>query len=179
MARRLIIRKKKHEKSSGTNKSGNKNKKKSFGRTAVIGLFGGLLWSLIALVCKLINFTSYGPELLFKPFALPAWKNQIGGQFLAVAGLSLLSIVLAWAYLLIVGRFKNFWISLLFGLMLWALVFIGLQPFIPDMRFVTKLGWNTASTTICLFLLYGLFVGYSISFEMEEANGQEQNYSNE
>lgn len=177
MARRLIIKKKK--KTADTRGTEGKQQVKSFGRTAVIGLFGGLFWSLIGMVCQLLNFTKYGPDLLLAPIPLPSWKTGVGGQFLAVVGLTLLSLPIALLYQLTLGRFKNFWISLIFGVVLWGLVFFALQPLIPGLPFLTQLGWNTATTTFCLFLLYGLFIGYSISFEIEEGKQSSGSYSNE
>lgn len=151
---------------------------KSIGRAAIIGLFGGLIWSPAALVCQLLNFSSVGPSLLFSPFPIGSWKNQIGGQFLAVALLSLISIPLALIYQLALSRIKSMWVGIGFGILLWGVVFIVLRRWIPDLPPIGRIGWNTLTTTLCLFILYGLFVGYSIAFEIEENSGS-GNYSNE
>ncbi|MCI1859717.1 MAG: YqhR family membrane protein [Sporolactobacillus sp.] len=141
---------------------------KSVGRAAVIGLFGGLIWSATGLICHLLNFSSVGPELLFAPFALGKWKTQIGGQLLAVACLSLLSVPLALIYRLTLGRLKFFAVGIGFGCLLWVLVFMLLRRWLPGLPAVFRLGWNTFTTTLCLFVLYGLFIGYSIAFEIAE-----------
>lgn len=177
MARRLIVKKKKGDPGQKSQKK--KQTGKSFGRAAVVGLFGGAFWGSIGLICKLLNFSIVGPELLFAPFPLPAWKNKIGGEFLAIAGLVVLSLILALCYQFILSRFKSFWIGICFGLLLWGIVFFALRPFLPGLPFLTHLGWNTLSTTTCLFLLYGLFIGYSISFEVEEENPDPESYSKE
>ncbi|MFX3616363.1 MAG: YqhR family membrane protein [Sporolactobacillus sp.] len=177
MARRLILKKKKSNKSQKS--KGKEQMGKSIGRSIVVGLFGGVFWGLIGMICKLLNFSKTGPELLLAPFPLPAWKNKIGGEFLAVAGLIILSVLLAIVYQLVLSRFKSFWVGICFGLLLWGVVFFALQPLLPHLPFLTHLGWNTLSTTVCLFLLYGLFIGYSISFEVEEGNADPENYSKE
>lgn len=46
------------------------------------------------------------------------------------------------------------------------------NPIFPDVRTVTELTSDTIITTICIYLLYGLFVGYSISFEYNELNSE-------
>ncbi|RYM06027.1 hypothetical protein EWH99_04015 [Sporolactobacillus sp. THM7-7] len=166
MARRLKKSKKNNQNTS--TKTG-----KSFGRAAVIGLFGGLFWGLMGLICHLLHFSSVGPSLIFSPFRLGAWKHQIGGQFLAIAAIALISVPLALVYQLLLSAFKSIWVGIAFGLLLWCIVFLALQPFIPKLSPVNHLGVNTLTTTLCLFALYGLFIGYSIAFEMEEASNKE------
>lgn len=171
MARRIL--KKKTKKSIEENKIG-----KSLGRATVIGFFGGLIWSSTAMVCHLLNFASVGPELMFFPFHIGAWKSGILGQFLAIAGLCLLSIPLALLYQFTLSRFKSIWIGIGYGLILWGLVFIVLQRWLPGLPSLIKIGWNTLTTTSCLFALYGLFIGYSIAYDIEEKPGLE-NYPKE
>lgn len=52
-----------------------------------------------------------------------------------------------------------------------ARVFV-FNPIFQDVRAVTELKSDTIITTICIYLLYGLFVGYSISFEYNELNSE-------
>ena len=54
----------------------------------------------------------------------------------------------------------------------WLLVFFVFNPIFPEVRTVTELTSDTIITTICIYLLYGLFVGYSISFEYNELNSE-------
>lgn len=51
-------------------------------------------------------------------------------------------------------------------------VFFVFNPIFQDVRAVTELKSDTIITTICIYLLYGLFVGYSISFEYNELNSE-------
>ncbi|WP_100488250.1 YqhR family membrane protein [Sporolactobacillus pectinivorans] len=156
-----------------------KNKlEKSLGRASVIGLCGGLLWSTTAMICHLLNFSSVGPELLFAPFPLGSWKKAIAGQFLAIAGLSLLSIPIALIFQFTLSKLKSVWVGIGYGLILWAVVFIVLRRWLPGLPAINRIGWNTLTTTACLFALYGLFIGYSIAFDIEEKPNSE-NYSKE
>ncbi|MCQ2011492.1 YqhR family membrane protein [Sporolactobacillus sp. STSJ-5] len=151
---------------------------KSIGRTAVTGLFGGLFWSGMGLICHLLNFSKVGPSLLFAPLTFWGWRNEIGGQLLAIAGCSILSIFAALIYMLIFSKIKSIWFSIGFGLFLWGCVFFLFRPFLNGLPFVTRLDMNTLITTLCLYALYGLFIGYSISFDFEE-NSKGSNYSNQ
>ncbi|MFT8871081.1 MAG: YqhR family membrane protein [Sporolactobacillus sp.] len=182
MARRLIFKRKKQDGSKQGKTQPTQSFKKSYGRTAVIGLFGGLFWSFTGLICHLLNFSKIGPELILLPLPLPGWKAQMAGGWLAVALLTLLSVPVAFMYSLLLGRLQSFWIGPCFGLLMWGVIFLvlplGFQalPSLIDRKFID---WNTATTTWCLFLLYGLFIGRSITFETDTANSSQGNYSND
>ena len=146
-------------------------------RVATIGFFGGLIWGLIGFVFYELNFTKYGPALALAPFPAYQWKESVGKQFLGILVICILSIIIAFAYKFTLSRIKNMWISIGFGLILWVIVFYILQPWIKGLDPVMELGKNTISTTVCLYVLYGLFVGYSISFDMNDP--EKVDYSNE
>lgn len=147
------------------------------GRVVLIGLVGGLLWSLLGYGFFLLNFSKYGPELILSWVPETLLKNGAVKQFLGILVLTILSIIVAFIYKWTLGKVKSMWISIGFGVILWVIVFYILQPWIPKLAPVTQLGWDTLTTTLCLFALYGLFVGYSISFDLTTI--QETNYSNE
>lgn len=149
---------------------------KSLGRTAVTGFFGGVLWSAAGLICYLLNFSKIGPSLLFAPLTFWTWRNKISAQLIAIAAISVLSIFIAVVYLFAFSKIKSIWFSIGFGLVLWGAVFLLFQPFLNGLPKITKIGLNTLTTTLCLYALYGLFIGYSISFDFEENSGV-NNYS--
>ncbi|WP_084688879.1 YqhR family membrane protein [Sporolactobacillus inulinus] len=161
-----------------TNKKAKHSFAMSLGRTAVTGLFGGLFWGLIGFLCYLLNFSKVGPSLIFAMFPYWTGRNSVYGQLLAVAAMSLLSVLIAELYLFTFSRIKSMWFSVSFGILLWFIVFFLFQPFLQGLPEPARLGWNTTTTTLCLFALYGLFVGYSISFDFEEQTGG-SNYSNQ
>lgn len=137
------------------------------GRVALIGFWGGLIWSLLGYLFYALNFTIYGPSLILQPWALGEdLKEGVSGQIWGIVAICIASIILAFAYKFTLGRIKSMWVSVGFGLALWVLVFYVFQPFIPGMKPVMELGRNTVSTTLSLYVLFGLFVGYSISFDM-------------
>ncbi|MBM7646335.1 tetrahydromethanopterin S-methyltransferase subunit B [Scopulibacillus daqui] len=161
---------------SGSSKPEQNKKAKqatSNGRVALIGFFGGLIWSLIGYLAYLIHFSKVGPSLILAPFVLGKWKNKIGGQFLGILIICIVSILIALLYKYALGKIKSMWVGIIFGLMLWVIVFYVLQPLIPGLDPVSKLGKNTNSISLCLYALYGLFVGYSISFDLESLANEE------
>ncbi|SFE30786.1 YqhR family membrane protein [Alteribacillus iranensis] len=139
-----------------------------FQRVASIGLFAGFFWSSINYLLYLINLTKVGPALVMLPWALPEWKNTYIGHLTGIVAISILSLAIAFLYSILLSRWESMWIGALFGIGLWFLVFFILHPIFPGLDQITAMDNKTLTTTICIYLLYGVFVGYSISYEYNE-----------
>lgn len=150
---------------------------KSKGRTILIGFWGGLIWSALGFFAYYLNFAKYGPALILAPWALGRWKQGLYGQITGVVVIAILSILIAFLYKWTLGKVKNIWISVGFGVALWVIVFYIIQPWVPGLKPVLHIGINTISTSLSLYILYGLFIGYSISFDLQTR--QNHDYSNE
>nr|WP_257008361.1 YqhR family membrane protein [Bacillus sp. FJAT-45350] len=138
------------------------------GKVAVIGLFGGLIWSMIGYLAFFLNFMRVGPALVLMPWALGNWKDGYMGQLVGIFIISLLSILVAFLYKLILEKVYSIWAGLGYGVVLWLIVFYLLNPIFPGLKSVANLDLNTILTSICLYILYGVFIGYSISYEYKE-----------
>jgi hypothetical protein len=137
-------------------------------KVIVIGLCGGIFWSLLGYLLYIFKFTKISPNLVLQPWAIGDWKNGLYGQFMGIFVIGLLSVGVALLYYATLRRFEKIWVSMIFGLALWGFVFFILNPIFPDLKSVWELGRNTNITTVCLYLLYGVFIGYSISFEVND-----------
>ncbi|WP_088104713.1 YqhR family membrane protein [Halalkalibacter urbisdiaboli] len=137
-------------------------------KVALIGLFGGLIWSLIGYLAFYFKFIRVGPALILMPWALGDWKTTYIGQLVGIAVISLLSIGIAFFYRMLMQKIHIIWAGIGFGFVLWILVFYVINPFIPGLKAVQNLDLNTIITSLCLYVLYGLFIGYSISYEYAE-----------
>ncbi|MFN7251160.1 MAG: YqhR family membrane protein [Anaerobacillus sp.] len=141
----------------------------SFNATVTsIGFFGGLIWSFVGYLAFFFNFIRVGPALVLMPWALGDWKNGYIGQLIGIAVIGVLSIGVAFLYRFILARFNSIWPGVAFGLGLWLLVFFLLNPIFPDLKPLFKLDLNTIVTSLCIYILYGVFIGYSISYEYSE-----------
>ncbi|MDN4525283.1 YqhR family membrane protein [Fictibacillus fluitans] len=138
------------------------------GRVVSVGFFGGLFWGIIGYFAYYLNLSKIGPALVLAPWALGKWKGQWLGQLIGVVVISLLSILVAIVYRYLFARIKSKVAGIFFGILLWFLVFYLLHPIFPGLEAMNKIGRNTLATTLCLYILYGVFVGYSISFEYQE-----------
>lgn len=147
-------------------------------RVLVIGFFGGVFWSFIGYIAYYFNFTEVGPALVLTPLALGEWKNDVTGQMVGIIIIGLISIAVAIVYNAFFRKNQNLWGPIIFGLIVWGIVFYLLNPIFPGLNEVGNLEVNTIITTICLYVLYGVFIGYSIFYDANEVTEHRVSYSN-
>ncbi|MGG3889215.1 YqhR family membrane protein [Metabacillus fastidiosus] len=160
----------KEKKQENHKETKNEQKTSLVGKVAVIGFAGGVFFGLLAYLAYILNLTEISPNLILQPFILGQWKNGTMGNIIGIIVLGILSIGAAFVYYVLLKRFKSMYIGILFGLLLFGLVFFVLNPIFPNLKSVAELQRSTIVTTVCIYILYGLFVGYSISFEYNELN---------
>ena len=138
------------------------------------GLFGGILWSSIALLAYVFNFTDVRPNLILEPWALGDWKKGWIGTVFSILIIGVVSIVASLIYYALLRKFNNLWVGLIYGAGLFLLVFYVLNPIFPGIDSFWKLSRDTLITTACIYVLYGVFIGYSISFEEAERSAADE-----
>lgn len=136
-----------------------------------IGFFGGLFASMIAYVVHFLNFIPFGPAVILQMlplYTVTPWMRGPAGHFIGMLVISFFSIGFAFLYYVLLRKLETAWVGIGYGLALWVILFLGLNQVIPGVKTVGALGLNTNITLICIFIIYGLFVGYSISYEYKE-----------
>lgn len=137
-------------------------------KVILTGFIGGILWSAIGYSAYFFHFTTIGPNLALTPLAVGDWKYEPIGNVMGIFVNGLIAIFVALLYYAFLKNLKSIWAGVFYGFALWAIVFYLLPPIFPHLDAVTKLDMNTNITNICIFVLFGVFVGYSISFEQNE-----------
>jgi hypothetical protein len=161
----------------------NQSKPTSLAKKAIqIGLFAGLFWGLVWYFFHIFSFTNVGPNHLLMPFALGKWKEGVWGNLSGVIVMTILSILLAILYGAFFKKFQGVIPGVIQGLILWSILFFGIGFLSPVVDMPFELSRATLVTTICIFILHGVFIAYSVSFEASEQKltgvGKEANYSN-
>ncbi|MDF2856207.1 MAG: hypothetical protein K0Q87_2058 [Neobacillus sp.] len=131
------------------------------------GLFGGLFWGLIGLMAYYFNFTEIRLNIILEPWALGHWKNEWLGTVISLIILGFFSVGAAFAYYLALRKIKGIWMGMGYGIILFLLVFFVLNPLFPSMKPFFDLKLDTIITSVCLYLIYGVFIGYSINYEFQ------------
>lgn len=134
----------------------------------ITGLVGGILWSALAQLAYIFNFTEVRTNVILEPWALGDWKKGWLGTLISIALIGGISIVAALGYYAVLRKFRTIWIAMGFGIALFVIVFFVLNPLFPGIPPIKDIKMNTLITSACFYILYGTFVGYSISYEANE-----------
>ena len=160
------------------NKSGNYPAPMSFPVMVFwTGLFGGLFWGTIGWIASYLNFTEIRPNVILEPWALGQWKHEWLGTLISIILISICSVVAAFIYYAALKKFKGFWFGMGYGLVLFAVVFFLLNPLFPGIKPFLDLNRDTIITSICIYIVYGIFIGYSINYEYQNNKVQDKEAS--
>ncbi|WP_019242529.1 MULTISPECIES: YqhR family membrane protein [Bacillus] len=140
----------------------------------VTGFIGGLFWSIIAQLAYYFHFSEIGPNMLLSFWKTHKWASGVLGFIITILLCSLISIAIAFIYYVILRKMTGLLLAVFFGLVIWALVHFALIPLFPNMKTISELDMNTIITTICIYILYGVFIGVSISFEEKETQRRKE-----
>ncbi|WEK55586.1 MAG: YqhR family membrane protein [Candidatus Cohnella colombiensis] len=161
------------QKSSSDESKQSKKTVNPFVYSLKIGFFAGLIWGAIRWIETGLNFTEVTQAFLLDPF-LPRkqlgsfWWQSVG--FLAFILMSIIGTVIYW---LVLRKLKGPWPGLIYGAILWGLVYVLAGPLIGAVPSLRTIGWHSIITDFCLFLLWGLMIGYSIAFELHDESRRE------
>lgn len=133
--------------------------------TFLIGLFGGLFviaFFMVMYYFNFIEFNVYQPwEKLFMIEGKMKWDNYL----IATIVYSFISIVIAFIYYSI-GKKRNHWdVGALYGVMLGIILYIILPIILYDQHLLVDYALKTHIGFFVGIILFGIFIGYSISYE--------------
>jgi hypothetical protein len=131
------------------------------------GLFGGLFWSTIGFIAYFFHFTEIRPNVLLEPWLLGKWKYAWQGTVVSIIILGILSVAVAFIYYALFKKLNSWWYGLGYGILLFLIVFFLINPLIPGIKPIVDLKRDTIITSVCLYIIYGIFIGYSINYEYQ------------
>lgn len=140
-----------------------------------VGFFAGLIWGAVKIVLYYLHFTSVLPgfmvEPLFKHEFMKSGPGVLTGWFFIIVA----SIAAALLYTALFRKIKGPYPGILYGAAWWLVSFVlagegGVTRPISEMR------PSTLVSELCLFVLWGLFIGFTVSEEFnEERHGPADN----
>ncbi|WP_151734330.1 YqhR family membrane protein [Paenibacillus tengchongensis] len=138
-----------------------------------LGFFAGAIWGLIRWLLYWLRFTKVPPGFLGEPFFrhdfLVTAPGHLAGYLLFIA----FSMIAAMIYVLLFRKLRGPWPGMLYGILWWSALFLGgARTFLMMPPF--RLPWNTVTTEFCIFLLWGMFIGYTAAIEFTDERDREQ-----
>lgn len=130
-----------------------------------IGFFAGMIWGGLKIIEFAMRFTQIVPGFLLEPFMkhsfLISWQGILTGWFSFIA----LSLAASILYMLLFRKLAGPWCGIGYGLAWWTLLYLLVGPVTGMMPGVAQLDLSSFVADLCLFILWGMFIGYSIAVE--------------
>lgn len=140
------------------------------GRSLLTGFIGGILASLIGIFMYKFNFIEVSAKsYVLRSWTTARWTDTWLGELVTILIIGVLSIGVALVYYGLLKKINSIWMGIVYGLILWGIVFCVLHPIFPNVPNVTELEWKTIVSSVCLYIVYGTFIGYSISFDYHDS----------
>lgn len=139
-------------------------------KSLIIGFTGGIIWSTLGLIMYFFSFSEVAPRsYVLRSWITAEWTSGWLGNILSIIIVGLLSLLCAFIYYGLFRKINTIWMGIIYGILLWVIIFYILQPVFPNVPDIAELNSYTIVSTICLYILYGTFIGYSISYDYEDA----------
>lgn len=144
-------------------------------RAMITGFAGGLVACITGLIMYYFNFTEVSPaSFVLKSWLNAPWVDGWLGTGITIIIIGLLSMAVAFIYYIALRKLYTMWVGVIFGIVLWGLIFFVLHPLFPNIPAFASLEINTLVSTACLFILYGTFIGYSIAYDYHDTKVKEK-----
>ncbi|SEQ20033.1 Uncharacterized membrane protein YagU, involved in acid resistance, DUF1440 family [Virgibacillus subterraneus] len=144
-------------------------------RSLITGFVGGLIASSFGAIMYYLSFSEVAPKsYLIRSWITADWTDGWLGNMLSILMVGVLSLLTAFIYYGIFKKIDSLWMGVGYGIILWVIVFYIVQPIFPNIPNLMDLNRYTIVSTLCLFILYGTFIGYSISYDYADTIRKEE-----
>ena len=133
-----------------------------------VGFFCGLIWGGLNQIEYYLKFTTVVPGFLVEPFYVHGYLTQWQGLVIGYMSFILLSMIASMIYIGLFSHVKGSLLGMLYGVAWWCLLFLLAGPLLGMLEPINHYNWDTIITEFCLFLVWGLFIGYTIALEFTE-----------
>lgn len=138
-----------------------------------LGFFAGLIWGGARWLMYVLHFTKVIPGFLAEPFFKHDFLMTPAGHLLGYLFFIAFSVLAALLYVFILRRLRGPWPGMIYGVLWWSALFLaGSRLFLQQPPF--KLPWDSVISEFCLFLLWGVFIGYTAAIEYTDERKREQ-----
>ncbi|MGG1551651.1 YqhR family membrane protein [Paenibacillus ferrarius] len=130
-----------------------------------IGFFAGCIWGAVKIVEHYFKFTTVSIGFIAEPFFKHSFFDTWAGLFVGWVFFIGFSIIAAVLYMMTMWKLRSPWWGVGYGAVWWAVIYLAVGPYTGMTYWSWELGLYTNITDFCLFLVWGMFIGYSIAIE--------------
>nr|WP_307213129.1 YqhR family membrane protein [Paenibacillus tundrae] len=146
---------------------------KPFPFAVELGFFAGFIWGAIYLLLYVIHFTIVPLGFLAEPFFKHEFVNSMAGHLTGWLFFIAFSILAAVLYTFTLRKLKGPIPGMIYGIIWWLIIFVLVGPKVHMMKPQNELTWDSIITEFCFFLLWGLFIGYTVAMEYTDERKRE------
>ncbi|GEL77356.1 YqhR family membrane protein [Tenuibacillus multivorans] len=140
-----------------------------FLKSLFCGAVGGFIWGSVSSIAYFFSFSNVShASFTLRSFFSGSWTEGLSGELISLVIVTILGIIPALVYYLFFKKFNGITPGILYGIGLWVVIFIVFNPMFYYVPPFNEMDYDTIVTTVCQFILYGVFVGYTISYEHHE-----------
>ncbi|MNW60037.1 hypothetical protein D3C74_379950 [compost metagenome] len=129
------------------------------------GFFAGLIWGAVKGLFFYMRFTTVLPGYLVEPFFKSSFLQSQAGYYVGWFFFTVFSIIATIIYTLLFRKLKGPMPGMVYGVAWWLIIFVAAQPMLHMTKPIRELSTNTIISELCLYLLWGLFIGYTAAEE--------------
>lgn len=138
-----------------------------------IGCFAGLIWGGVKALFFYMQFTEVVPGYLVEPFFKNEFLHTQPGYYVGWASFIGLSLFATIIYTLAFRKLRGPVPGLIYGIAWWGLLFAWVGPWLDMLPPLAELPAMTIISEFCLYLLWGLFIGYTAAEEYTDERARE------
>ncbi|SET61578.1 Conserved membrane protein YqhR [Salinibacillus kushneri] len=144
-------------------------------KALLTGFIGGIFWGLLGSLAYYFHFSEIShATFTLRSFWQANWTAGLTGEMVSVLLIGVFSILIAYIYYLLFKKREGMIPGILYGIAIWFIFMYFFNPMFVAVPSIADMNIDTVITTICLLILYGTFIGYSISFEYKSLEDMKQ-----
>jgi uncharacterized membrane protein YagU involved in acid resistance len=137
-----------------------------------IGFYAGVIWGLVRWMLYLLQFTKVSPSFLIIPLYSKKFIITWIGQVVGLCAFIVVSFIASLVYSIFLRKMRGPWPGIFYGVAWWVVISVSIGPLFGMEPAIWKQDLNSLLCDVCIFTLWGAFIGYSITLEFTD----ERNY---
>ncbi|MFC9710067.1 YqhR family membrane protein [Paenibacillus sp. NPDC056933] len=146
---------------------------KPFPFAVELGFFAGFIWGGLHWLFYLLHFTIVPLGFLAEPFFKHNFIYTAAGHLTGWLFFIVFSVLASLIYTLTLKKWKGPLPGMGYGILWWLIIFVLVGPKLDMVKPINRLTWDSIITEFCFFLLWGLFIGYTVAMEFTDERKRE------
>ncbi|QLG39595.1 MULTISPECIES: YqhR family membrane protein [unclassified Paenibacillus] len=146
---------------------------KPFPFAVELGFFAGFIWGGLHWLSYLLHFTIVPLGFLAEPFFKHNFIYTAAGHLTGWLFFIVFSVLTSLIYTFTLKKWKGPIPGMGYGILWWLIIFVLVGPKLDMVKPLNRLTWDSIITEFCFFLLWGLFIGYTVAMEFTDERKRE------